>query len=182
MDSLLVDTPRTQIVTSIAGRAGRWQTVHGTFREGGLVQHLLIMTDVQHALREEERAAWKRLIRVIGHEVNNSLTPIKSMAESLQSLLSQTLTDTATRDDTLSALKVIADTKRRPESFPRAIQSTRPTASAAPPVAVSLEHTQTGRGAGVAPVRRNWSPSRPRSIRRFRSTQQAFDEPRQERR
>ncbi len=109
LDTLLVDTPRTQIVTSIAGRPGRWQTVHGTFREGGLVQHLLIMTDVQHALREEERAAWKRLIRVIGHEVNNSLTPIKSMAESLQSLLSQTLTDSATRDETLSALKVIAE-------------------------------------------------------------------------
>ena len=109
LDTLLTESPRTQIVTSVAGRTGRWQVVRGTFRDGGLVQNLLIISDVQHALREEERAAWQRLIRVIGHEVNNSLAPIKSMSESLQSLLAERLDGSANREEILGALKVIAE-------------------------------------------------------------------------
>jgi hypothetical protein len=58
-------------VTSLANRSGRSQITHGTFRKSGLAQHLLIIFDVRHALREEERLAWQRLIRVIGHEVSN---------------------------------------------------------------------------------------------------------------
>ena len=66
-------------------------------------KHLLVISDVQPVLREEERAAWQRLIRVIGHEVNNSLTPIKSTAESLRSLLTGLLAQGRSRDDTLDA-------------------------------------------------------------------------------
>ncbi len=109
LESLLSDTMRMQIVTTIAGRSGRWQVTHGTFRESGLAQHLLIISDVQPVLREEERAAWQRLIRVMGHEVNNSLAPIKSMAESLHSLLSDVLADGKMRNDTLDALRVVGE-------------------------------------------------------------------------
>ena len=55
-----------------------------TFRQGGLPHQLLVLTDVSRPLREEERQAWQRLIRVIGHELNNSLAPIKSIAGSLE--------------------------------------------------------------------------------------------------
>lgn len=109
LDALLSSAVGTQMVTSIGGRSGRWQVVHGTFREGGLVQHLLIISDLHHALREEERAAWQRLIRVIGHEVNNSLAPIRSMAESLQGFLVDLLKPGNERDEALNALRVIAE-------------------------------------------------------------------------
>jgi len=99
----------TRIVTSIAGRAGRWQITHGTFREGGLSQHLLIVADVRQALREEEHSAWQRLIRVLSHEVNNSLTPIKSLATTLEDMLREALPAGSLREDVLPALHVIAD-------------------------------------------------------------------------
>jgi signal transduction histidine kinase len=51
----------------------------------GRPHRLLVMTDVQHALRAEERQAWERLVRVLGHEINNSLGPIASIAETLRS-------------------------------------------------------------------------------------------------
>jgi len=72
---------------SFPGGAGRWNVRHGSFREGGVPQQLLVLSDLSRALREEERQAWQRLIRVIGHELNNSLAPIQSVAESLESRL-----------------------------------------------------------------------------------------------
>jgi signal transduction histidine kinase len=58
-----------------------------TFRESGMPHHLLVLTDLSRPLREEERQAWQRLIRVLGHELNNSLAPIKSMAGTLEKIL-----------------------------------------------------------------------------------------------
>jgi nitrogen fixation/metabolism regulation signal transduction histidine kinase len=69
------------------GALGRWEVHRGTFRQGGRPHQLLVLADVSRALRAEERLAWKRLIRVLGHELNNSLAPIRSIAESLQALL-----------------------------------------------------------------------------------------------
>jgi len=45
------------------------------------------MSDLSKTLREEELLAWQRLVRVLSHEINNSLTPIKSIAGSLLSIL-----------------------------------------------------------------------------------------------
>lgn len=66
---------------------GRWEVRSGHFRQGGIPLELLVMTDVSRSLRDEERQAWQRLIRVIGHEINNSLAPIKSIANSLERLV-----------------------------------------------------------------------------------------------
>src|SRR2546430_16953303 len=57
----------------------------GTFRQGGLPHHLVVLTDLSRTLRDEERKAWQRLIRVLGHELNNSLAPIQSVAQGLES-------------------------------------------------------------------------------------------------
>src|SRR5439155_15169468 len=62
------------------GGSGRWEVRRSTFRQGGLPHRLLVLSDVSRALREEELKAWQRIVRVIGHELNNSLTPIKSIS------------------------------------------------------------------------------------------------------
>ena len=67
------------------GGSGRWGMRRGSFRQAGLPHHLVVLSDLSRALRDEERQAWQRLIRVMGHELNNSLAPIQSVAQSLES-------------------------------------------------------------------------------------------------
>lgn len=62
----------------------RWIVKRASFRLSGVPHSLIVLSDVSSALREEERLAWARLIRVLAHEINNSLAPIKSIAESLR--------------------------------------------------------------------------------------------------
>ncbi len=77
----------TSASLTFPGGTGRWEVRSGHFRQGGIPLELLVMTDVSRSLRDEERQAWQRLIRVIGHEINNSLAPIKSIANSLERLV-----------------------------------------------------------------------------------------------
>jgi two-component system nitrogen regulation sensor histidine kinase NtrY len=70
---------------SFAGGSGRWGMRRGSFRQAGLPHQLVVLSDLSRALRDEERQAWQRLIRVMGHELNNSLAPIQSVAQSLES-------------------------------------------------------------------------------------------------
>jgi two-component system nitrogen regulation sensor histidine kinase NtrY len=84
--------PLRTLERSFPGRpseSARWGLRRGTFRERGLPHQLLVLEDLSRPLREEERQAWQRLIRVLGHELNNSLAPIKSMAGTLASLLTR---------------------------------------------------------------------------------------------
>jgi len=90
------------------GGSGRWGIRRSTFRERGLPHELLVLTDLSRTLREEERRAWQRLVRVLGHEMNNSLAPIKSIAASLESLLRRQPPPPDWEDDARSGLKSIA--------------------------------------------------------------------------
>jgi two-component system, NtrC family, nitrogen regulation sensor histidine kinase NtrY len=67
------------------GASGRWSIRRGSFRQGGLPHQLVVLSDLSRTLRDEERQAWQRLIRVLGHELNNSLAPIQSVAQGLES-------------------------------------------------------------------------------------------------
>jgi signal transduction histidine kinase len=78
------------------------------FREDGLPHQLVVVADLSRALREEEREAWQRLVRVLGHELNNSLAPIKSIAGSLESLISRDRRPEDWEDDLQRGLSVIA--------------------------------------------------------------------------
>jgi PAS domain S-box-containing protein len=80
------DAPRTLEMTH-DGRSTRWEVRRRAFRQDGLPHQLLVLTDVSHVLREEERLAWQRIVRVLSHEINNSLAPIKSIARTLQRVL-----------------------------------------------------------------------------------------------
>ncbi len=111
------DTPLT---LTFPGGTGRWGVRRSTFRERGLPHELLVLTDLSRTLREEERNAWQRLVRVIGHEMNNSLAPIKSIAGSLESLIRREPLPTDWRDDARSGLNVIAT---RAESLSRFMQA-----------------------------------------------------------
>ncbi|HUJ39964.1 MAG TPA: ATP-binding protein [Candidatus Acidoferrales bacterium] len=96
------------IEMSFPGGAGRFQLRRSTIREEGVPHHLLVLTDLSRTLREEERLAWQRLIRVLGHELNNSLAPVKSIADSLSTLLSREALPADWRDDTQRGLEVIS--------------------------------------------------------------------------
>jgi len=107
LEELLSLGPEPSILPAVAGRSGRWQVSHGTFREGGLSQHLLIVADVRRVLREEERLAWQRLLRVVGHEVKNSLAPMQSLAGTLRAIVARALPDSPERRNVLSGLELI---------------------------------------------------------------------------
>ncbi|HWI57406.1 MAG TPA: PAS domain-containing protein, partial [Bacillota bacterium] len=82
------EAPRTLQLT-FPGGFGRWSLRRSTFWQGGAPHQLLVMADLSRALREEERQAWQRLVRVLGHEINNSLAPIQSISGSLGRLLTK---------------------------------------------------------------------------------------------
>ncbi len=110
------DAPRLVDISLPGGSVGRWEVRRTTFRLGGLPHDLLVLSDVSRPLREQERQAWQRLIRVIGHELGNSLGPIKSIAGSLETLLQREPQPADWRDDMTRGLQVIAS---RTESLSR---------------------------------------------------------------
>ncbi|MBB6088154.1 sensor histidine kinase [Wenzhouxiangella marina] len=95
---------------------GQWEIRRAAFREDGMAHELLVITDLSWALREQERRAWQRLIRVISHELNNSLAPIQSMSRSLADLIEREPLPEDWREDASSALNVIGN---RAESLGR---------------------------------------------------------------
>jgi PAS domain S-box-containing protein len=88
------------------GRSGRFDVRRGTFRQGGRAHRLLVISDLTRPLREEERKVWHRVIRVLGHEINNSLAPIQSLSESLIRILERQGEDWM--DDARQGLGIIA--------------------------------------------------------------------------
>ncbi|HEY0139507.1 MAG TPA: ATP-binding protein [Thermoanaerobaculia bacterium] len=91
-----------------------------TFREHGIAHRLLVVADISRALREEETEAWRRIVRVIGHELNNSLAPIKSISGSLEQLLARDPLPDDWRDDVASGMRVIGSRSEALTRFTRA--------------------------------------------------------------
>ena len=104
---LVGQSPRIEDVT-FPGGSGRWEVRRTTFRQGGRPHQLLVLADVSRPLRDEERQAWQRLIRVIGHEINNSLAPIKSIAGSLETMLARESMPDDWSEDMKRGLAIIA--------------------------------------------------------------------------
>lgn len=95
-------------VRDFPGGSGRFEFRRHTFRDGGLEHQLVSVSDLSRALREEERTAWQRLIRVLGHEVNNSLAPIKSIASTLSDLTGRQSPPSDWREDLENGLTLIS--------------------------------------------------------------------------
>lgn len=115
---------------SFPGGAGRWEMRRSKFWQSGLPHQLLVMSNLSKALREEERQAWKRLIRVLGHELNNSLAPIKSIAASLAALLDREPRASDWDEDARRGLAVIG---KRSESLSRFMEGYARLAQLPPP-------------------------------------------------
>jgi two-component system nitrogen regulation sensor histidine kinase NtrY len=79
--------PRRLVDRSFHGKPGRYEVRRAMFYRDGRPHHLIVIADLSQALREEEQAAWQRIVRVLSHEINNSLTPIKSIAHSLRRIV-----------------------------------------------------------------------------------------------
>ncbi len=120
LDELLA-APDHSIQTFGAGPA-RWLLRKATFRQDGVPHTLLLLADVSRTLQEEEQTAWKRLIRVLGHELSNSLAPIKSIAGSLLARVEALTSDPDEQHDFRRGLGVV---ESRAESLHRFVQSYR---------------------------------------------------------
>ena len=118
-DYLDGDAPRA-VTLAFPGAAGRWEVRRNSFRQGGRVHEMLVLSDLSRTLREEERQAWQRLVRVLSHEINNSLAPIKSIAGSLRDLVTRSPRPADAEEDFRHGLAVIAG---RSESLSRFIAS-----------------------------------------------------------
>ena len=112
LDDCLTGDPNRMLSRAFPGRAGdpRWGLRRTRFREAGRPHQLLVLADLSQPLREEERIAWQRLVRVLGHEINNSLAPIQSIAGSLATLIHRPATERAAdwQEDLEGGLDVIA--------------------------------------------------------------------------
>jgi two-component system, NtrC family, nitrogen regulation sensor histidine kinase NtrY len=128
----------------------RWLVRRSLFRQNGLPHTLVVLSDVSRVLREEERRAWQRLIRVIGHELNNSLAPIKSIAGSLNARISDLNVQPDQRQDFERGLSII---ETRAASLNRFLQAYRQLAQMPPPVLRECSVTELVRHAATLETR-----------------------------
>jgi nitrogen fixation/metabolism regulation signal transduction histidine kinase len=133
-EELGMDSPlwnRDESIVTFGSNLERWLLRSTAFRQGGLPHRMLVLLDVSTPLQEEERLAWQRLIRVLGHELSNSLAPIKSIAESLAMRVESLHLDEQMNSDFLRGLGVI---KSRAEALHRFVEAYRTLTQLPPPV------------------------------------------------
>jgi two-component system, NtrC family, nitrogen regulation sensor histidine kinase NtrY len=81
--------PVPRLVDRTFAGHGALEVRRSTFYRDGRPHQLMAFSDVSRALREQEQLAWQRIVRVLSHEINNSLTPIKSIAHTLKRMVSR---------------------------------------------------------------------------------------------
>jgi nitrogen fixation/metabolism regulation signal transduction histidine kinase len=109
LDACLTGPSSRIMDVSFAGGTGRWELRRGTFRQEGRSHQLVVLSNLTRTLRQEERQAWQRLVQVLRHEINNSLAPIKSLADSLRMLIKREPLPGDWSEDLQSGLTVISD-------------------------------------------------------------------------
>ncbi|GLB51429.1 hypothetical protein NBRC110019_04680 [Neptunitalea chrysea] len=72
------------------------KTLHGTY-------YVVLLDSIQKVIDKKEKEAWSNLMKVISHELLNSITPIRSLSQNLQEMVTQdTLTDEDLHDMKMS--------------------------------------------------------------------------------
>jgi nitrogen fixation/metabolism regulation signal transduction histidine kinase len=130
MTALLEGEPVRTVDAGFAGARGKWALSRSSFRQRGRPHDLVVLTDIARAQREEELLAWQRLVRVLGHEINNSLAPIQSIANNMQHLLRRNPRPSDWEDDLGQGLGII---ERRSEGLGRFLSAYARLAKLPPP-------------------------------------------------
>jgi two-component system nitrogen regulation sensor histidine kinase NtrY len=120
LEACLERTFPASVEMRFPGAEGRWAIRRSTFFEKGETHRLLVVDDLSRALRDEELLAWQRLVRVIGHELNNSLAPIKAVATGLRTILERNPLPHDWREDADSCLEIISGRAEALTRFTRA--------------------------------------------------------------
>jgi two-component system, NtrC family, nitrogen regulation sensor histidine kinase NtrY len=107
LEACLTGERRFVLECAFPGAAGHWEVRRSPVREDGLPLDLVVIADITRALAERDLQAWQRVVRVLGHELNNSLTPVMSIAASLESLLARAEPPADWRDDMRHGLGII---------------------------------------------------------------------------
>jgi PAS domain S-box-containing protein len=128
------ETPR-KVMVDLPGAKGAWELRHGIFRQAGRLHTLVVAANVSRLVRDEERQAWKDIIRVLSHEINNSLAPIASISQGLQAALLRS-PGTPALDDLRDGLGVIS---RRSDSLQRFMENYGRLARLPPPEYETIE-------------------------------------------
>jgi PAS domain S-box-containing protein len=136
LTELLEGTVPRRLTRTFAVEGGPYELRRGTFRQGGRPHQLVVLTDLRLALREEEREAWRRMVRVLSHEINNSLTPIHSISESLRDSLAQVPRASDWEEDAKVGLGIVA---RRSEALGRFMSAYARLARLPPPKLAPVE-------------------------------------------
>lgn len=123
------EVPRVEDFTWPGG-SGRWGVRRTHVRQGGRSHTLLMLTDLSRTLREEQLVAWQRIVRVLSHEINNSMTPIQSIAHTLRALVAREPAPPDLATDVARGLGVIAG---RSEALGRLMSSYARLAKLPPP-------------------------------------------------
>ena len=131
LEQCLTADNESLVELNVNASQARWLLRRSSFRQKGVPHLLVVLSDVSRALREEERRAWQRLIRVLGHELSNSLAPIKSIAGSLNSRVAATSMDADVRNDVQRGLEII---EARSASLHRFLEAYRRLAQMPAPV------------------------------------------------
>jgi nitrogen fixation/metabolism regulation signal transduction histidine kinase len=131
LEQCLTASNESLVDLNVNASQARWLLRRSSFRQHGVPHTLVVLSDVSRALREEERRAWQRLIRVLGHELSNSLAPIKSIAGSLSSRVASTSMDADVRSDVQRGLEII---EARSASLHRFLEAYRRLAQMPAPV------------------------------------------------
>jgi two-component system nitrogen regulation sensor histidine kinase NtrY len=142
LDHLLTVADEQVSTLNSAANAVQWLVRRSSFRQHGAPHTLILLSDVSVALREEERQAWQRLIRVLGHEINNSLTPIKSIAGSLRRM-AQTGTPSTDFDRPLEVIEERAESLNHFLTAYRQLAQLPPPRKQAFPLATFLDQLAT---------------------------------------
>jgi len=130
------ETPRILELVVPGAATGKWEVRRRPFRQGGLPLEMVVIADISRVLRTEERSVWQRLVRVLSHEINNSLAPIKSLAGTMTSLLDRTPRAADWEADLRKGLEVIGT---RSDALNRFMASYARLAKLPPPVLAPLD-------------------------------------------
>ena len=79
-----------------------------TMKIGGQRLHLYALSDIRNELEAQEMAAWQKLIRILTHEIMNTVAPVASLASTADAMIvKETSMDPETREEIHMAVRTI---------------------------------------------------------------------------